>query len=843
MKILKSLLLVLAIFVLAIIGTLTVFIATSLNSGKPKITGTLDLPGLSAPVTVKRDSYGVPHIFADNENDAYMALGYLHAQDRLWEMDVFRRMAQGRLSEVFGKAPVKSPNLPVRNLVEQDIFYRTIGLAAMWDKIPESSFDTRTLKSLKAYITGVNAGTSATAGNLPPEFKILMYKPEKWDLKAIGSLGRLVSWGLSSNWDNELLRYEAIARLGREQGWLLQARHSDPGPYVIDPKVKKYSPNGKIIPDSPWYLPPALTRPDFFVDSPPARTASSDIRFAFINIPSNFPGIREASNNWVVSGDRSASGKPILANDPHLIHNVPSVFYQAHLTTKDGLDVMGFTFPGMPFVVLGHNADTAWGVTTNHADVQDLFVEKPDPANPANYIYRDKSLPFATRREIIDVRGGDPVTLTVRSTIHGPVINPALPQLTSAAPPIALQWGAAKGGGEDFRAYFRIARSRTIGDIRSAISDFYSPIQNWLFADNSGHIGYFPGGYIPIRKKGDGTVPVPGWTGEYDWTGSIPPDQIPQLYDPPNGFIVTANNKVVPEEDYPYPFCYEYNSYRADRVTDLLQQKPKLTIADMEKIQFDNYAVQARRLAPIFIAACREKCDLSNPIVKKSLAMLSSWDYTTGTSQTGPTLFYTLLDKTIQLTLADDLPPAFFNRIVHDWSFDPKFDNGLEDPNWPFFDDKSTPRLETRDEILAQAFEASVSALTKKYGADPSQWQWGKAHVAHLKHPLGALPFLGPIFNTKPFPASGSRATINNSHFEHLTEFSINYGPVFRHIIDMADTANAVMILDIGTSGHPKSPHYADQTPLWATGKFIPMSMSPATIDKDTIATLILKPR
>jgi penicillin G amidase len=818
-----------ALAVIAFVGFQWLFMP-----GRPAINGAFDAPGLEKKVIVVRDTYGVPHVFADTESDAYYALGWLHAQERLWEMDLLRRTAEGRLAELFGDAPMNSFSAPTRSILEQDMFYRTLGFSSMMegklDGIPPES-----RKILDAYLAGINAWVAANHGNLQPEFRILRYRPEPWTVRDIAAMGRLVSWGLSANMRSELLRYEAITRLGVADGWRLVDRHRDPGPYIIPPRVKRYEPRGKKIPVNPWYLPPEMVKASYFDAGVSPKSAWT--------MPPSSPFRLDASNNWVVAGTRTASGKPILCNDPHLYHTVPSLFYEAHLSTRDGLDVIGVSFPGMPFIVLGHNRFVAWGATTTGTDVQDLFVEKTDAAHPGRYLYKGEWLPFKVRTEKFIVRGRKkPVVLTVRTTLHGVVMNNVLPYVSKDAPLMALRWIATDGGPTDLTTFLQVPRARSVKDLRAAIAQFVSPIQSWVLADTQGHIGFFPGGAVPIRKKGDGTVPVPGWTGEYDWAGTIPVDELPQLFDPSDGYIVTANNKVVPEEDYPYPYSYDYITYRAERIEELLKSKPKWTGKAMRAVQMDTFLVQGRRLAPLYIAACRAKCYLKDPLTKKALDILEKWRYTTGPDDVGASIFLNAYEKTMESMYAR-FPKDFYLRVVNQWSFDSRFDNALEDPGYPFFDDPRTPRVESRDDILARAFITAVRDLKDRLGPDPAQWRWGRLHTAHFKHPLGVVPVLGYFLNPKPFEATGARNTVFNSDYGHGGSFEPDDGPVFRQIIDMAHVEDAVMVIDSGQSGHPHARHYIDQQPMWRAGRYVPMWMDRAVIEKHKEGTMELRPK
>lgn len=829
----KVLLILLALVLLFIVGSLF-YVNRMISAGMPVTSGEIDVPGLAREVTVLRDDNGIPHIRAADEADVYFAMGYVHAQDRLFQMDVIRRFAEGRFAEMVGDEPNPGGDYPT--IYEQDVFSRVIGFHNMGReyelKVPEPG-----ATAMRRYTDGVNAYIKQHEGKLSIEFFFLQHKMEPWTVADTIAVSRYVAWGLSANAEEEIMRYEAVSRLGREHGWELYPRHFDHGPYAVPPSQRKYDPKGKIIEDRPVPLPAELLNPDFFGA---LGERLKDIRAASYGFGP------AASNNWVISGKLTKSGKPILANDPHLYHMLPSVFYIAHLVTDDGLDVAGVTFPGIPFVVLGHNRNIAWGCTTTRTDVQDLYVEKTDEKNhPGRYLYNGKWEEFKTRKEEILVRNKEEKeirTITVRISRHGPVLNDMLGERYKKMPPVALKW-AAFDPSDDAGALMLMARAKNLGDIKKALSRMGAPIQSWVFVDRDGNIGFLPAGMTPIRKKGDGTMPVPGWTDEYEWTGYIPMDELPQLYNPAEGFIITANNQIVPEEDYPYHYSYYYMMYRAERIRQLIEGGRAFTVDDIKKFQMDHKNLQAARLRDRFVAAWRKEGNRKNAAAARAVKRLAEWNLENDVDSVGATIFERAYYEARRLTLADDISKPMFDDQLKQWKSESAFDLGVETGNFSFFDDKATKKVETRDAILARSVADAVRELTKKYGADQSQWKWGKYHVLNTMHVFSGVKPLNMIFGYENVPLAGNTHTVDAESYTLSPDMLLtNGGPAMRHIVDMANPETSQIALDSGQSGHPKSKHYTDLLKLYLEGKYVPLWMDDDDIRVNLEGELTLKP-
>lgn len=829
----KTLKIFLVIIVL-LIGVAVAGIQIIMGRGKPQYNGRLVVSGgaIGAPAVVWRDRYGVAHIEAATEKDAYFALGYVHAQERLFQMELTRRVCKGTLTEIIPDAPTDPGAFGHDSLLKQDKFNRIVGFAMLGERGLEA-LGTESLAMLESYSAGVNEYIRRTR-KLPPEFMLLGLRPASWTPADSVALGRFVGWGLSGNFNHELPRILAIGELGPDRGWELFPRYPDRGPYIIEPSIKKYDPRGKVIERNPLPLPAELLK---------GRVAAAllDIDHGVRYGPYGIRGFELSSNNWVVDGAHSASGKPILANDPHLMHTLPGVFFEVHLVTKDGLDAIGVTFPGLPFLTLGHNRHIAWAATTTRADTQDLFVEQVNPKNPDQYLHKGEWKNFGKRVEVFKVRiasGFREERVTVRSTAHGVVLNDILEGVGRDSPPIALAW-AGYHPTDEIKAFRALPRAGDAAQVKAALALMGCPVQNWLYADDKGNIGFFASGLYPIRARGDGTLPVPGWTGEYDWTGFVPASELPQLDNPSDGIIITANNAVLPEKDYPYTVSDNYQHYRAMRIRELLATKDKFTPDDMARFQMDVFAKQGELLAPVFVRAFENKGDKSDPLAVKAAAALAEWDFQCKPDSIGATIFNIAYKKALDLTFGDDLSPALMMTFLRTQAMDISIDEAFATGVSSFFDDRKTTRAETRDDILAAAIALAAQELQSRFGGNLKKWTWGRVHVVTFAHPFGGVPPLDMLFPVHRIPAHGTRESIFNGFFLwDRTTFNVAAGPCFRQVIDMADIPGARMVIDTGQSGHPRSKHFFDQNRLWRRGGSIPMEMDLSKIKRKNAGML-----
>ena len=778
----------------------------------PQTRGTLRLPGLRAPVTVIRDRWGVPHIYASNLHDLFMAQGFVHAQDRFWQMEFWRHIGTGRLSEMLGKTTLN-----------QDRFIRTLG----WNRAAQQDLERLGPEEraiLEAYAAGVNAYLEHHRDRLPLEFTLFRLFGRRWEIEPWQPLhtvawAKVMAWDLGGNWDDELLNARIVDRIGAERLKELVL------PYPADRPI--------IVPMPVAEVPEETLRALLDIGRSLQRMTLGDA-----------PDI--GSNNWVVAGSRTVTGKPLLANDPHLSIQMPSIWYEVALhcepvTPECPLRVAGASFPGVPGVVIGHNDRIAWGVTNIGPDVQDLYLERANPQNPFEVEFQGKWEPVRVITEEIRIAGqAEPLLLPVRITRHGPVINDVVEALTRTQTLYAFRWTALEPSGI-VRALLRLNRARNWEEFRAALADWDVPGQNFVYADVDGHIGYQATGRIPIRAKGDGLLPVPGWTGEYEWTGYVPYEEMPRRLDPPEGFIVTANNAVV-DPAYPYFLAavWDYGD-RAQRITDLLRAKDRLSIEDMAAIQNDTFSLAAQAITPYVL-----QVSFTDPLARQAQDLLRAWDFRATPESPAPTIFEAFLRHLLHEAWVDELGEEIVQELLTGGSHNRYWARwALAQPDLAWWDDLRTPQRETRDDIVRRAFEQAVAELRGRLGPDPRAWAWGKVHTATFVHGTLGQSGIGPveaIFNRGPYPAPGTSAAVNNIGFNVQKGFAVRSLPSLRFIASIANWSDSRFIHTTGQSGLPYHPHYDDFIPLWLKGEYHPMLWSREEVERNAEGVLILQP-
>lgn len=795
--------------VLVIAGTLY------LRTGLPTVQQTLRVDNLVAPVQVMRDEYSIPHIFAARADDAYFALGWVHASDRLFQMETMRRLGAGRLSEIIGQATV-----PI------DRTMRTLGLY----RAAEASLDhlsPTVLAGLDAYAAGVNAWIDRHEGAWPPEFYLLRHRPEPWRPADSLVWGRLMALQLSGDWRRELDR----RRIAGAAGWRL---------------MNLLLPTDRA---GPITFPPADPTQAGSLPPPPDRDAAgdpilvgSDAWFARLR-PALMPslGPDTASNVWVVAGAHTDSGRPVLANDPHLGLDAPILWYLARISTPD-VSMVGATVPGVPLVILGHNNRIAWGFTTTGSDTQDLYLERLDPQDPDRYLTEDGSEPFIVREEEIAVKGGDPVALTIRATRHGPVIDDLLDPTDQADTEdghvLALAWPGLAPDDTTAEALYRLNRAEDWEDFLEAMRLWVAPQQNVAYADTAGNIGMTIPGRIPIRSRGDGRLPVPGWTGTHRWTGFIPFDALPRSYNPDRGWIANANNRVV-GDDYPYLIGHGYESpYRAIRLESLLERSlgahgPGSSLS----MQVDNLSEAARDLLPLLLAAARPDTTRAAEVT----TMLRSWDYTMGRTEAEPLIFLTWAVEAQRALLADELGTAAdaFTQL------EPEVVGRILTEERALCDDIGTPdTTESCSETLLLALNRALDDLSDAYGDRPQRWRWDDRHRAPLAHPIfSRIPVVSWLTDIS-VPTDGGPFTLHRADGPHTgpNRFTHTHGAGFRAIYDLSDLSRSQFMIATGQSGSPLSAYYANFVDPWRRGETIALSGSPADLSERGLGTMTLRP-
>lgn len=756
----------------------------------PQTSGDIALAGLGAPAEVRRDGGGIPFIRAGSERDGAFALGFVHAQDRLWQMELQRRTGAGRLSELFGSATL-----------DADRFLRTLGLMDLAEQ-SAALLDPPARALFEAYAAGVNAYIE-NAQFLAPEFTILRTRPEPWRVADSLVWGRLMALNLSNNWTDELMRARLAQRLKPAQ-------------------IEALWP-----PDDP------ATAVRLAQAGPPSLADAGQVERLIQAIPDALKPMR-ASNVWALAGARTATGKPLLANDPHLSFGNPNLWYLARLEMP-GLTLAGATVPGTPVLVLGHNGHIAWGLTTTHSDTQDIFIERLAPGDTGRYLIPGGSAAFDISRETIRRRDGPDVALTVRRSRHGPVISDVTTRAADIVEPGTVLTLAATALLPDDRtaqAFHGLNRARDWPAFVQALRDFHAPQQNIAYADRTGHIGVISPARVPIRKQGDGRWPVPGWTGSHDWTGFVPFDALPRHLDPPGGRVVNANNRIV-GPDYPYLLTdFWPPPYRARRIEALLDAAPLHDMDSMAALQRDHVALDARDLLPLLLAVLPR-----SPRALAAYALLARWDFAMARDRPEPLIYAAWLAALARGLYGDELGPAFAQfRAPRPAAIQRML---THDTAW--CDDVTTAETESCDTVVAGALERALDGLAAAHGDDLAAWRWGAVHRARFRHqPFGRLPVLGPLTDIE-IATDGGPETINRGEtsasaaepFLHL------HGAGFRAIYDLADLDRSLFIATPGQSGHRLSPHYRDLLERWRDGKYVTLPAAPRAVT----GTLTLRPR
>ncbi|KPL81595.1 hypothetical protein SE18_22005 [Herpetosiphon geysericola] len=777
-----------------------------LRRSLPTTAGTLTLAGLSAPVDVLRDSNGVPHIYAQTESDALMALGYVHAQDRLWQMEFQRRIARGTLSEALGETTV-----------ETDRFLRTLGVY----RAAESAYanlDATAKAVIDSYVSGINGFLAEhSGGQLSPEFTLIGVEPEPWVGADVLGWAKMMSWDLGGNYSTELMTMELLAKLGSEKTKDLLPHYPSTGPLILPTPMGGQAQQLLAL----------------------SRRVEQGLGIGGGNIA----GV--GSNNWVIGPSKSATGKPLLADDPHLSFRTPSIWYMAELEGGD-LHSVGATIPGLPGVIIGHNQRIAWGVTNTGPDVQDLYRETLDPSG-TKAMFKGNYEPLTIISDTIRVKDKGLLPLTIRVSRHGPLISDALNANNAADPDapqreaLAFRWTALDETDSTLNAYIAINKAQNWQEFRAGLESYVAPVQNFVFADVDGNIGYIAPGNIPIRAKGDGTLPADGASGDYEWTGFIPFEQLPQSYNPPQGYIATANNKVV-ADSYPYFLSHEWAPpFRAERITSMIEAKPTLTMDDMAAIQADVHSSYAEEFLPVLLNLVQPTSDQQ----RQAIAMLQNWNYSTAGDQPAASIFqawaFYLTVPIVGDELGENLLETYGQRRQ---LIDLAIPAMLQDPNNPWCDDVTTSQAtETCNTMVTQALDVALKDLSFRQKEAPmEQWRWGGLHLALFPHnPLDAI---GPLrgFFSKAIESQGDGSTVNVSHIADDAPFDQDRGPIYRHIIDLGDFANSRMINAPGQAGHFLSPHYDDLLERWQKVEYIPMLYGRSAVNTGEVEMLQLQP-
>ncbi len=760
----------------------------------PNYSATITLPGLQAEVDIHWDPFGVPHIYAQNETDLYYAIGYVHAQDRLWQMTLTQITAEGRFAEFFGE-----------ELIEFDEYQRTLGFWETAKKI-ESEAPGEMQQILTAYSRGINDFTDQNSNNLPIEFTLLGIEPIEWTPTHSYALSRLMAWEMNVSWWSEL----TFAYLG------------------------EILPQSTMLELFPGY---SDNHPTMMDDQMSARFAELllpivDTEFNIRKL-SQRGGSTTGSNAWAVDGSRTLSGYPILAGDPHMGLSMPGHWYELHLSLN-GRNISGGTLPGAPLIVLGQNKEFAWSLTNMMADDTDFFLERPDPEDENRYIvdYQNGipiTQPFDWVETVLRVKDEDDRIHRVRTTRHGPVISDIYPnQDLTGDHMISLSWTGHEVSHELW-ALYQINWSENINEFREALGHFKAPGQNFVYADRSGNIAIFSAAGLPVRDHHP-LLFRNGWDPSYDWQGWIPFDELPRIINPEQGFVANANNKLHTDSYPHYITNYWEPPSRIERIEEYFTNHDTLDVDLFQEMQFDSYSVHAREIIEQLLPVLRMAGD---PYDFTMIApYLENWDFRYDPASTAATIMDTFFMKLTRNTLLDELGEAAYESFVWLENIPVRVMTRLLEENSFLFNNIHTEATETREDIIVQSMQDAIEWLTSMYGPEPFQWRWEAVHTITLKPPLFAEAsetdeasailklIVNNLLSKGPYAAPGHGMSLNMGQYRWFEPFDMVLGPSIRRIVDFSSLNRTYSVLPTGQSGNPLSDFFGDQTELWLNGQY-----------------------
>lgn len=745
-----------------------------LATSKPVIEGETVVKILDEDVEVTRDEIGVPHIFAKTDADLYRAQGYVQAQDRLFQMDLARRQASGMLAEVIGEAAV-----------ETDKYFRTFSLRHAAE-LSWEDYDEKSRQILEWYAEGVNAFIAEvkSTSKLSYEFKLLGYTPEPWTPLDSLTIGKYMAYDLGGNWNQQAFRSWALQNFTEEEAKELFVEYPENAQSIIEANLN----------------------------------IEADIATAFT--PDYLPPEFNGSNNWVISGELTESGKPLLADDPHLGLSTPSIWYQMHLQSPEQ-NVSGVIFAGIPGIILGHNEEIAWGVTNVNPDVQDLYIEVPNPKNPYQFEYDGKWEDATVRQEPIRVKDGETVDFEVVETRHGPIISNIMLKDTEVKEVFSMQWTALQST-QELKAIIGLNKATNWKEFEKALEDFKVPAQNFVFASTDGTIAYKANGIVPIRKQGTGALPVPGNSSQYGWESYIPFDELPTVINPEEGYIATANNEVVGEH-YPYHLSNLWaQPYRYERIVEMIEnpsidQKTgvqlKLTPDYMKVMQMDQKNLHAEEFLPRLVATIKEQ-DAEGKYAKV-ISLLEEWEYYDDKEQGAPLVYHFLIEN-MEKALFEDAMPADMYKLMPAKS--QITDQMLRDA----FAGNEGVWIQGEgglNQFVYTAFEDAVIKIEDRLGTSVSKWQWGSYNKLTFNHPLSsASDLLANYLNPDKLAVGGSSVTVQAAAEDGYG--NVKHGASWRFVADLNDLSSAQHIVGPGQSGHVKSKWYDNQVVNWVEGHY-----------------------
>ena len=814
---------ILAVFLLVIVLPLSFFFLYlywwSIQRSNPRLDGTLKIDCFDSPVEVLRDKHGIPHIYAQSRADLFRAQGFVHAQDRRWQMEQNSRIARGTLAEVYGEAAL-----------DADRFSRTIGFWRV-AQAELDELDVETRQILDWYAEGVNAYVASRPRRFGAEFNLLRVQPTPWT--ALDTLGyaKVMAWSLSLNWDAELTRLRLYNEVGDVVASELEPNYPTQNPAVLEgvgseELIRLQQTAGLLL------------------------NQYEQIK-AWLGVAADGQG----SNAWVLAPQASLNRRPLLCNDPHLAVQIPGVWYEVHLHAPD-YAASGASLTGAPGVLIGHNADIAWGITNGMVDVQDLYIERVNPDDATQFLSGDTWESAEVFEEVINVRRGQPHVERVIVTHNGPLITGVVDKVTTgpqrpaaATIHLSLRW-TGHAPGNNVRAMLKLNEARNWNDFSAALADWSSPPQNILFADDHGNIGYRLAGKIPQREQNLGLIPAPGWDDAYGWHEFIPTDELPYLYNPPSGKIASTNNKIV-GDDYPYFLGVEFApGWRAARLETMLNRKERHTIRDMEEMHLDTHSLYAEALTPWLTLLNSE-----DPWENAAITALQRWNYRMDSDSSAALVFHYTLIELLEMVFGDklgDTKRGYFgisdnllflgNGFL--WRAEARLLELLNEHEHSYwYVEARSGRQRSREELLQEALTSAVKKIRDAVGDSMRQWQWGRTHQVRYVHPLGSARLLQNVFNRGPLPVGGDANTLNVArHASQLPIGLVQAAASYRQIFEVGAWDRAQTVTNVGQSGHPLSDRYDDQIMLWKEGAYHAMPWSREAVEQATVYHLRLEP-
>lgn len=774
MKILKRVItIVIAIIVLALAAGI-IYLNRVKTRAVPDYNAEVDLENLTSPVTVYRDSFGIPHIYAENEADLYRTVGYVMAQDRLWQMDLMRRITTGRLSEVLDPG-----------LVDADQLFRALDFTKK-SALVLSRTDPEIIAALKAFTDGINQFIEQNLKNLSFEFTMLGYEPDPWELIHTVNLIGYMSWDLNSGWGTEMALYKMQQ--------------------VLEDTLFR-----ELLPDLSYHNTPVFPE---FMTSKENLELNSLLDDAIGVVKELGMQVFEASNNWAISGARSETGMPLMSNDMHLGLMAPGIWYQMHHVIEGKHNVTGVVLPGAPFIIAGHNNDIAWGMTNVTVDDIDFYLETINPLDSNQYLLDGRWVDMRVVEEEITVKDQEKPEIRVnRYTHRGPVVS-RFKGVDDKV--ISVRWQGNEYSNE-LRSVYLLNRATGWDDFRDAVSTFTSISQNIVYADRFGNIGLQTSAGVPIRNAGNGILVYPGDTSLYDWVGQVPFKELPYSFNPENGYVSSANNKTVPE-DYPYYIGTWFAlPYRIERIREMLDEKEVMGTDDFRRMLRDQTSNLAQKMVPVYLEALS---GYTEETYASAFQILKEWDFDMKATSSAALIFEIMwieLNRAIFLDELGDIELS--NQTIQNNLINRLRVTG--ESAW--CDDVTTPgKKETFFDNIRTAFKNSIDTLVSIQGPDPSTWQWGKLHQLTLMHPMGGVNIVDKLFrvNRGPYPVGGSFHTVCPYSYPIGSSFIANHGASERHIFNTAQWDASLTVIPTGTSGVPASPHYLDQTELYVNNQF-----------------------